>query len=242
MTIQCLTFDLDDTFWAIYPVIDRAEQKYLNWLETALPRIASAFDRETLSAHRHSYFLKYPELHHDLTRLRKNWSASLITEFGYASDRKDELIEEGFAIFWEERNTLDLFEGVESVLHEFKRQYKIGAVTNGNADLRKIGIDHYFDFYLTSAKAGASKPNPNIFIQTQSLADCPAGQIIHIGDDPIRDVEGAANCGFKTIWVNLKQLEWRDVRQTECQPDAIVDSISQLPKAVKAIADGCKSD
>lgn len=237
MTIQCLTFDLDDTLWAIYPVIDRAELQYLNWMETTLPQIASAFSREELSIHRHSYFKQYPELHHDLTQLRKNWSAALMTEFGYDSDRKNELIEEGFAVFWQERNTLDLFEGVEAALDELKKDYKIGAVTNGNADLNKIGIDDYFNFYLTSAKAGVSKPNPDIFAQTETLANCPANQIIHIGDDPVRDVEGAANCGFKTIWVNLKQLDWEDIRQTEYQPDAIVESISELTEAVRKIAD-----
>ncbi len=131
MTIKCLTFDLDDTLWAIYPVIDRAEQKFLDWMKTELPRIAEAFTRQTLSSHRQAYFKRFPELHPDLTRLRKNWSKALMEEF-----------------------------------------------------------------------------------------------------DPVSDVGGAANCGFKTIWVNLKAQDWQEVRQTECQPDAIIESILALPSAV----------
>ena len=224
MPIQCVTFDLDDTLWAIYPVIDRAEAKFLKWVEEHLPRIAAKFTAQTLSSHRHQYFKQYPELHHDLSRLRKNWIAQLMTDHGYTEDKVDD----GFNVFWKERNTLELFDDVENVLGLLNKRFRTGAVTNGNADLHQIGIHHYFDFYLTSAQVGNSKPHPAIFDATVSHAQCRPDQILHVGDDPKRDVLGARSAGMRTVWANLKDEEW----QENISPDVTITDIADLPDAI----------
>ena len=229
MPIQCVTFDLDDTLWSIYPIIDRAEAKFLEWIKEHLPRISDQLSADSLSAHKHQYFKQYPELHHDLTQLRKNWMAFLMNEHGYSIDK----IEDGFGVFWKERNTLDLFENAESVLDEINNRFRTGAVTNGNADLNQIGIHHYFDFYLTSAQVGNSKPHPAIFEATVSQAQCRPDQILHVGDDPKRDVLGAKSAGMRTVWVNLKNEEW----QESITPDVIITDISDLPNAIDRLID-----
>lgn len=33
-------------------------------------------------------------------------------------------------------------------------------------------------------------------------------QVIHIGDNPIADIQGAQNLNLWTIWVNLKGEQW----------------------------------
>lgn len=228
MKIKCVTFDLDDTLWSIYPVIARAESCFLDWMKEHLPRIAESFSAEELSSHRHDYFVQYPELHHDFSLLRKKWMVSLMAEHGYPDHKMDE----GFAVFWRERNTLDLFEHAENTLDRIKQKFRIGAITNGNADLNLIGIHHYFDFFLTSAAVGYSKPHPTIFETAIIHAQCEPDQIVHVGDDPLRDVQGAADAGMKTVWVNLNDEAWNE----SVQPDATICSLEELPETIDRLA------
>ena len=230
MPVKCITFDLDDTLWEIGPVIARAEKVFLEWMKDHLPEIAVKFSPQQLSDHRYQYFKAYPELHHDLSLLRMNW----MTQLAEPHDCPVHKVEEGFDVFWKERNRLDLFENVPQVLSHINQYYRTGAVTNGNADLEQIGIGAYFDFYLTSAQVGFCKPHPVIWDAAIFHADCEPGEIIHVGDDPVRDVDGAARAGMKTIWVNTFGNEWPG----QILPDAEITRISELPCAVARIQDG----
>ncbi len=229
MPVKCITFDLDDTLWEIGPVIARAEMVFLEWMKDHLPEIAVKFSPQQLSDHRYQYFEAYPELHHDLSLLRMNW----MTQLTESHDCPVHKVEEGFDVFWKERNRLDLFENVPQVLSHMNQNYRTGAVTNGNADLEQIGIGAYFDFYLTSAQVGFCKPHPIIWDAAISHAHCEPGEIIHVGDDPVRDVDGAARAGMKTIWVNTFGNEWPG----QTLPDAEITRISELPCAVARIQD-----
>jgi putative hydrolase of the HAD superfamily len=224
MPVKCITFDLDDTLWAINPVIARAEESFLEWMKEQLPEIAVHFTPQQLSDHRYQYFKQFPELHHDLSLLRMNWMTHLTESHGASPDK----VEEGFNIFWKERNRLDLFDQVPEVLSHVNRIFRTGAVTNGNADLEQIGIDSYFDFYLTSAEVGFCKPHPVIWESVVSHANCEPREIIHVGDDPVRDVEGAANAGMKTVWVNTFAQKWEGA----LRPDEEITRISELPGAL----------
>ena len=50
------------------------------------------------------------------------------------------------------------------------------------------------------------------------------GRLVHVGDDPVRDVAGAAAVGLGTIWVNRPAAAWPGSRR----PDAEVRSLSEL--------------
>jgi len=157
--IHCITFDLDDTLWECFPVIVRAEQVFFEWLESNYPSIAKDFDVESLMLHRRQAFASFPEMAHDFTWLRKRWFTDLVIEYGCDTAK----VEEGFAVFLKARNTVTIFEGVESLLEKVKAHYRCGSITNGNADISMVGIDSYFDFEITAAGAGAAKPDPIVF-------------------------------------------------------------------------------
>ena len=82
MTIKCIAFDLDNTLWECDPLIINAEQYFYKWLETVFPSITSRMSESELVAHRMAYMQKYPELHHNLTVLRKNWMRQIASEIG----------------------------------------------------------------------------------------------------------------------------------------------------------------
>lgn len=220
MTVKCITFDLDDTLWDCEPALMRAEAVLYQWLARNYPRVAARYSQAELTAHRKCYISHYPELQHDITLLRKRWLASILAEDGYGQ----EFVEAGFKHFWLARNEVALFEGVVQILTAFQGVYRMGAITNGNADVHHIGIGHYFDFVVTAAEAGAAKPDARIFQLALAKGQVHAQETVHIGDDPRRDVIGAGAVGMRTVWVNPHQHAWGAGKM----PDAVIESLDQL--------------
>ena len=63
---------------------------------------------------------------------------------GYSASESREIASKSFEIFFEARNEVVLFEGVKESLENLKSNYSLGVITNGNADLKKIGNVRYF--------------------------------------------------------------------------------------------------
>jgi len=226
MSIKCVTFDLDDTLWETTSVIARAEELFYAWLACRYPRLARRYRPEALLDHRRSYYQRYPELHHDLTALRKRWLAQLAREGGYGPD----LVEQGFDHFWRHRNEVKMFDDARTMLVRLNGSYRVGAITNGNADVHHIGVAHYFDFVVSAADAGAAKPRPEIFEAALGRAGVRAPEAVHVGDDPDADVRGASAAGMRTVWVNTTGLPWPG----GARPDAEVRSVGELPAVLEA--------
>jgi putative hydrolase of the HAD superfamily len=66
--------------------------------------------------------------------------------------------------------------------------------------LVKIGLDHPFDVVLTSAEAGAPKPEPPLFLAALSRLRVKPGRAVHVGDgDSDRDGAGTAGLAFEPV-------------------------------------------
>lgn len=228
MTVKCITFDLDDTLWDCESVLMRAETVLYQWLAEHYPRVISQYSQADLTAHRKRYISHYPDLHHDMTLLRKQWLAHILGEAEYGSEG----VEAGFRVFWLARNEVALFEGVLQVLKALHGVYRMGAVTNGNADVHHIGIGQYFDFVVTAAEAGAPKPDARIFHLALAKAGARAQDTVHVGDDPERDVIGAGAVGMRTVWINPRQRAWGAGKS----PDAVIACVAQLNAVLESWA------
>ncbi len=106
MTIKCLTFDLDDTLWDVYPVIMKAEKRFHDWLTEHYPLIANDFDMDTMVTHRQHYFTQFEEMRHDFTWLRKKWLSHIAQKY----QCPDEFETVGFDVFHKARNEVDLYD------------------------------------------------------------------------------------------------------------------------------------
>ena len=224
--IKVLSFDLDDTLWPCKPTILRAEEKLYQWLAEHVPAITESYDIYQLRDKRRLLFNDHPELSCDLTRLRLESFEMLAEEFSLA----DDWINPAFEIFYEARQQVTLFDDVRPVLDELIKKFRLVSLTNGNADTVKTGIDHWFDFSINSASVGKLKSEPDIYQQVQARAAIDAGEMLHIGDDPVNDVSGAKLAGAYAIWLNRRQATWP---LDNCEPDAVITSLQQLPSALE---------
>ena len=67
------------------------------------------------------------------------------------------------------------------------------------ADAEALGLAPLLDVLVFSADAGVRKPDGQIFLRACSdLAVDPAA-VLFVGDDPVNDVQGAANLGMTTV-------------------------------------------
>jgi putative hydrolase of the HAD superfamily len=67
--------------------------------------------------------------------------------------------------------------------------------------LERVGLAPRLDGIVTSAEAGARKPDPAIFERALGLAGVPASEALHVGDTLAEDVEGARNAGIEPVLI-----------------------------------------
>ncbi len=202
--ILAITFDLDDTLWAIDPVIERAEQRMHAWLAEHYPRLPERYSPADLRALRDGMVDARPELAHDLSALRRESLALAAQHCGYGSDAADG----AFAVMLQARNEVELFADVLPALTELSSRLTLGGLTNGNADIVRIGLGGLLRFCVTAREVGVAKPHPAIFDAASTAAGVPASQVLHVGDDPQRDVIGARAAGMRTVWMNRDGQTW----------------------------------
>ncbi len=86
------------------------------------------------------------------------------------------------------------------------RGLRLIAVSNWDCALPRVlercGIERMLDGVVTSAEAGARKPDPAIFTAALELAGCEAGEALHVGDTAEEDVAGARAAGIRPLLID----------------------------------------
>jgi putative hydrolase of the HAD superfamily len=199
-----LSFDLDDTLWPVIPVITAAEEAMLQWLRERYPRTVSGHSMESMRELRAAVAERFPQHGHDLTFLRHRSLKDLFAAAGHEESLADEALE----VFLNARNCVEFYDDVRPALERLSSRYRLFALSNGNADLRRCGIADLFAGHVTARAAGAAKPDARIFAQLAAAAGVEAAQVLHIGDDPLADVVGATQAGMQAAWLNRTAREW----------------------------------
>ncbi len=215
-----ITFDLDDTFYDNRPVLERAERVLQEWLAQHYPRLVERFDTPGLRSLRHDVARANPHLGHDLTVIRKMALGQAAQACGY----NHELVEPAFEVFHRARNQVQMYADVLPTLRALKPRYALAALTNGNADIRKLGLSPLLQLSVCAADVGAAKPEPLIFREAARQMGIIPARLVHVGDDPVRDVAGGAAAGFGTVWINRAAEDWPGGPR----PDAEVRSLGEL--------------
>jgi putative hydrolase of the HAD superfamily len=202
--VTAIIFDLDNTLWDVWPVIVRAEQEMYAFLAERYPRVAAKYSVESLRIERERVAQDEPHMGHDFTYLRKASLLRCAQAVGYGAS----MAAEAFDVFYRARNTVTLYRDVLPALDLLRARYRLYSLTNGNADLKSIGLDHYFAASFAAREVGVLKPDPAVFRHVLAEARLDPEQVLHIGDDPVADVQGARNVGMHSLWINRAGARW----------------------------------
>jgi putative hydrolase of the HAD superfamily len=210
------------------PVIAAAERDLWSWLRQRHPQAVRGHSVESLREMRAQVAERYPQHAHDLTFLRHRALTDLFEAAGRANSPADaqsaaaassaadapsaadakQLADEAFEVFFSARNRVEFYEDVRPSLERLHTRYRLFALSNGNADLKRSGIHHWFTGHVTARGAGAAKPDARIFARLLAEAGVEAHQVLHIGDDPVTDVAGAVQAGMQAVWLNRDARPW----------------------------------
>lgn len=202
--ILAISLDLDDTLWPIEPVIVRAEERLHAWLQIHCPRTASAYPIAALRKLRDQIARENPQLAHDYSAQRRLSLQRALLPFGYGMAQVNAAYDEFFAA----RNEVACYADVVPALERLAACLPLVSLSNGNADLERIGLARFFRFSLSARDCGVAKPEAPIFHAACAQLGLAPEKVLHVGDDALLDIAGAHAAGLKTAWINRAGVPW----------------------------------
>lgn len=202
--VRAICFDLDDTLWDVHSVLARAEAAVSEHLAAHHPEFGQQHPPSVRMAARLELARAMPDRAHDLTWLR----TESMRRLALAAGLPGRIGEETFAVFMAYRNRVELYDDVLPALRALGERYTLATLSNGNADLARIGLASHFAVTLNAISVGAAKPDPRAFTAVARALDLAAHEIAYVGDDPHADVHGARSAGMHTVWINRSARPW----------------------------------
>ena len=127
------------------------------------------------------------------------------------------------------------FDGAIETIAELAERLVLGVITNGRDLIQRSKFEHLpfagsFSVFMSSERAGCSKPAIEIFQQTLLEAGVAAHEAVFIGDRLDTDVLGARDAGLRTVW--FSHIDY-PVLPEHPTPDAIIRTFAELPGAIR---------
>ena len=204
MRILAISLDLDDTLWPVEPAILAAEQSLDAWLRTEHPDVAAKFPVAAMRALRDRTSLERPDLAHDFTAQRLLTIERAFSACGVGPEHVDA----AFEVYYAARNRVECYADTLPALAALAARVPLVSLSNGNADLERIGLKHHFRASISARDVGWAKPDARIFAAACTHLGVAAEHVLHVGDDPALDVAGARAAGLRTAWLNRNGAAW----------------------------------
>ena len=123
---------------------------------------------------------------------------------------------------------MQVYPDATKVIQQLSKKYTLTMITNGPRDLQRHKInrldftDHLQEIII-SGELGHHKPSPQIFNENTKRTGIPPEETVYIGNDYQKDIRGAHNAGWKTVWVNRN-----NEKPEEIDPDWTIKELSEL--------------
>jgi len=123
---------------------------------------------------------------------------------------------------------MQVFPEVPKVIKQLSKKYTLTMITNGPRDLQQLKIDRldfkdHFQEIIISGELRIHKPSIKIFNENTKRTGIPPAETVYIGNDYYKDIVGAHNAGWKTVWVNRN-----NEAPEEVTPDWTIKELSEL--------------
>jgi putative hydrolase of the HAD superfamily len=114
-----------------------------------------------------------------------------------------------------EAGVWELYPEVIEVLEQLRPGYDLAVVSNFDGRLRMIleqlGVTQFFSHIFLSSELGADKPDPLIYERALKLGRRAPNETLHVGDDPVRDWQGAEAAGLSVFRLARSRNSLRDL-------------------------------
>lgn len=196
--VTTLTLDLDDTLWPVRPTLVAAEKTLADWLLVNAPATGAGMSTpEAMLALRTRVVAEHPHWAHDLSAIRRETIRRALQLHG------DDvaLTEAAFEVYFEARHRVACYDDVLPGLERLAARFRLFAVSNGNADIARVGLGRFFAGSVSAREHGVAKPDASIFLAACRLAGAAPAAVLHLGDDLHTDVDGALGAGLHAGWI-----------------------------------------
>lgn len=222
-----LFFDLDHTLWDFETnsrLTLQAMHKEFNLAEKGI----SDFDKfyQIYSEHNHRLWNKYSSglIKQDELRWKRMWHTLLDHKIGddqlakTISHRYLEVLPFQKALFEHTVEILDYLMNKGYILHIISNGFEQVQFDK----LHHSGLKKYFSKIITSEGCNYVKPQKEIFEYAIGLAGAALPQCLMIGDNQEADIQGAANAGMDSVFVNHIKEE------SKLQPTYTIHHLKEL--------------
>lgn len=171
----------------------------------------------------------------------------LLQFYGYPASRMDpDVLRRAVDIFYApEMSAWRLHPGVLDMLKMlYAQKYRIAILVNYNCDrvfqrtVDYLGLRPYLDLCLTSATVEYRKPDPRIFNLVLERWDALPYEVVVVGDDLRRDIQGGIELGALTVQTTFaisNQVRFDNEQlAAPISADAVTDDFVQLPALIQA--------
>ncbi len=116
-----------------------------------------------------------------------------------------------------------------------RRGYKLGIIANTITEteipdwMETDGLTGYFKSVVLSSKVRIRKPNPEIYWEAARRLGVEPSKCVYVGDNPVRDVEGAQRAGFGMVIILVEPDTLKKEPPTgEHKPDYFIQTCTEL--------------
>ncbi len=201
--VAAISFDLDDTLYDNAPVIGAAEAWFAAYLTERYQLPCSCREVSFWAEHKKLTAARCPSLNNDVTLLR---AQALVDTFARLKQPLAGGMAEAQQLvtqFIARRSQIKVDAAVSALLRDLSARFTLCAISNGNVQAPKQALAAYFAFDLrpSIALGRARKPYPDLYLEAASRLKLPPAAILHVGDEPLTDVEGALRAGCQCAWL-----------------------------------------
>ncbi|QOL26297.1 HAD-IA family hydrolase [Thalassotalea sp. LPB0316] len=225
--IKAISFDLDDTLYSNREQMIAADQAMNQYFNQVLP--PHGLPEQDYSAkfwwpYRQAVVKQTPMLKHDVTKVREVVYHHGLTALGLADELATKLAKQGLEHFLYQRSNFTVEQATLDFLAQLAQKLPLVAITNGNVDVRRVGLAPYFTHIFLAGDGNLQKPDSDMFNQACQLLDIRPSQLLHVGDCGHADIFGAMRAGCQSAWLNKYDVG----KPLKVLPNVEISSVEQL--------------